>query len=105
MNYKIPPTRPTDLLVRLGTELAMSNASQQLAVNIINEAIAQKLTIGKDPSGLAASALYLAGIVNKEKRNQQLVAKIAHVTEVTIRHRFKELFGTLDCIPSFNTEK
>lgn len=100
MNYKIPPTRPTDLLVRLGTELAMSNASQQLAVNIINEAIAQKLTIGKDPSGLAASALYLAGIVKKEKRNQQLVAKVAHVTEVTIRHRSKELFSTLDCIPS-----
>lgn len=99
MNYKIPPTRPTDLLVRLGTELAMSSSSQQLALQIINEANAHKLTIGKDPNGLAASALYLAGIVRKEKRNQQLVAKVAHVTEVTIRHRFKEMFAILRHIP------
>ncbi len=95
MNFRIPPTKPTDLLVRMGTELAMSNSSQRLAIDIINEATTQKLTIGKDPSGLAASALYLAGIVHKEKRNQQLVAKVAHVTEVTIRHRFKELLAVL----------
>lgn len=104
MNYKIPPTKPTDLLLRLGTELALSNASQRMAVTIINEATAQKLTIGKDPSGLAASALYLAGIINKEKRNQQTVAKAAHITEVTIRHRYKELVALLGYFPSNDEE-
>ena len=95
MNFKIPATKPTDLLLRMGTELDMSSLSLRLAVEIINDATAKKLTIGKDPSGLAAAALYLAGIINGEKRNQQLVAKVAHVTEVTIRHRYKELLTTL----------
>ncbi len=95
MHYKIPATRPTDLLIRLGTELAMSTVAQRLAIQIINEAMEKKLSIGKDPSGLASAALYLAGILNNEKRNQRLVAQAGHVTEVTIRHRYKELFEKL----------
>lgn len=95
MNYKIPATKPTDILLRLGTELAMSAITQRLAIQIINEAIEKKLSIGKDPSGLASAALYLAGILNKEKRNQCSVAKAGHVTEVTIRHRYKELIEKL----------
>ena len=91
MNYKIPPTRPTDLVIRIGTEIAVSSLTQQLAVEIINQATEKKLTIGKDPSGMAASALYLAGIIKGEKRTQQLIAKVAHVTEVTIRNRCKDL--------------
>lgn len=99
MQYKIPATRPTDILLRLGTELAMSAVSQRLAIQIINEAMDKKLSIGKDPSGLASAALYLAGIINKEKRNQRLVAKAGHVTEVTIRHRYKELIEKV-CVDS-----
>ena len=95
MNYKIPPTRPTDLILRIGTEIAMSSLTQQLAVNIINDAVDNKLTNGKDPSGLAASALYLAGISRGEKRTQQSLAKVARVTEVTIRHRCKDLITLL----------
>ena len=95
MHYKIPLSRPTDFLVRLGTELDMSNSSQQFASKTIEEAIAKKLTIGKDPSGLAAAALYLASITHGEKRNQKELAHASHVTEVTIRHRFKDLITTL----------
>ena len=95
MHYKIHLSRPTDLLVRLGTELDMSNSSQQFASKTIEEAIAKKLTIGKDPSGLAAAALYLASITHGEKRNQKELAHASHVTEVTIRHRFKVLITTL----------
>ena len=73
----------------------MSSLTQQLAVEIINQAIDNKLTIGKDPSGMAASALYLAGIMKGEKRTQQSLAKVAHVTEVTIRHRCKDLSALL----------
>lgn len=96
MNYKIPATKPTDFLIRMGTELSLSSNTQQLAANIIGGAKAKKFSIGKDPSGLAASALYLAGIMRGEKRNQKDVAIAGHVTEVTIRHRFKELAATLN---------
>ena len=106
MNYKIPATKPTDFIVRLGTELALSSLSQRLAVEIIEEALKKKLTNGKDPSGLAAAALYFACIKNGERRNQLEVAKIAHVTEVTIRHRYKDLLISLgDTILNENFRK
>lgn len=96
MNYKIPLTQPTDLIVRMGTEIAVSTLTQQLAVEIINEATNNKLTNGKCPGGMAASALYLAGLMNGEKRTQRLIAKVAHVTEVTIRHRCKDLITLMN---------
>ncbi|MHA2364391.1 MAG: transcription initiation factor IIB [Candidatus Hodarchaeales archaeon] len=95
LNIRIPPSRPKDFLVRMGTELAMSGVCQRFAAEIVEDAEAKKLTIGKDPSGLAAAALYLAGIVRGEKRTQQAIAKTAHVTEVTIRHRHKDLISSL----------
>ena len=95
MSYKIPPSRPKDFLVRMGTELGMSGATQRFAAEIVEDAESQKLTIGKDPSGLAAASLYLAGIIRGEKRTQQSIAKTAHVTEVTIRHRHKDLLSSL----------
>src|SRR3970040_923 len=68
MSYKIPPSRPKDFLVRMGTELGMSGATQRFAAEIVEDAESQKLTIGKDPSGLAAASLCLAGIIRGEKR-------------------------------------
>ena len=95
MHFKIPLTKPTDFILRLGTELAFTSDVQQLATEIIREANTKKLTIGKDPSGFAASALYLAGLIKGKKINQSIIAKTAHVTEVTIRHRLKDLLSTI----------
>jgi transcription initiation factor TFIIB len=96
LGIRIPPAQPKDFLVRMGTELGMSGVTQRFAAEIVEEAERKKLTIGRDPSGLAAAALYLAGIILGEKQTQQAIAKSAHVTEVTIRHRHKELINTLD---------
>jgi len=95
LKIRIPLARAKDFIVRMGTELGMSGSAQRFAAEIIEDAEAKKMTIGKDPSGLAAAALYLAGIIRGEKRTQQAIAKTAHVTEVTIRHRHKELINSL----------
>jgi len=48
---------------------------------------------GKDPMGLAASALYLANTLIEEETHvtQRDVAEAAGVTEVTIRNRSKDM--------------
>ncbi|MHA1790693.1 MAG: transcription initiation factor IIB, partial [Candidatus Helarchaeota archaeon] len=53
------------------------------------------LTAGKDPTGLAAAAIYIVAIQEGERRTQREIAKIAHVTEVTVRNRYKELVKKL----------
>ena len=51
--------------------------------------------VGKSPRGVAAAALYIATIMNKEKNTQKEFAKAAEVTEVTVRNRYKRLIKDL----------
>jgi transcription initiation factor TFIIB len=41
--------------------------------------------------GLAAAALYIACLLNNEKKSQKNIAEAAGVTEVTVRNRYKTL--------------
>ena len=76
---------------RYATELNLSVEIQKKAIEIIKKYREIKGTAGKDPSGLAAAALYIACVVQNERRTQRQIAKIAHVTEVTVRNRYKEI--------------
>ena len=49
----------------------------------------------KDPMGLAAAALYVACVLENEKKTQKEIAEIANVTEVTVRNRYKGLKDSL----------
>jgi transcription initiation factor TFIIB len=95
-DLKIPPASPIDYLVRYGTELHLSGKCQRHAAQILTNAKKAGITNGKDPTGLAGAAIYLAGIIEGEHRTQRVVAETAHVTEVTIRNRYKELVRELN---------
>ena len=92
----IPLASPIDYLVRFGTELRLSGTCQRRAAVILRDAKMEGLTAGKDPTGLAAAAIYIAGISNGERRTQRRIAEVAHVTEVTVRNRYKELVRELE---------
>ena len=53
------------------------------------------IVVGGGPAGIAAAALYVAALMNDEKKTQREVADIAGITEVTIRNRYKELIEKL----------
>ena len=88
---KIPPASPLDYLSRFGTELQLTGMCQRQAAEILIDAKNEGLTGGKDSTGLAAAAIYLAGIIKDERRNQREIAATTQVTEVTVRNRYKEL--------------
>jgi transcription initiation factor TFIIB len=96
LKLNIPLASPVDYLVRFGTELRLSGTCQRKAAEILRDAKEGGLTAGKDPTGLAAAAIYIAGICNGERRTQREIAEIAHVTEVTVRNRYKELVRKLE---------
>ena len=68
----------------------------RLIPQILGEADRLKISISKDPMGLAASALYIACVMNVENRTQKMIAEAAGVTEVTIRNRYTELKRVLN---------
>jgi len=86
---------PIQFIPRFANELHLSTETQNIAIKILNYAKKIGITTGKDPTGLASASLYIASIKNKEKCTQREIAKIANVTEVTVRNRYKELIKRL----------
>ncbi|MBU1200884.1 MAG: transcription initiation factor IIB [Nanoarchaeota archaeon] len=96
LGIKILPSNPADYIARFSTSLRLNAETQTRSVEIIEQAQGVELTSGRGPTGIAAAALYVAALINGEKRTQREVADVAGVTEVTIRNRYKELLEKLD---------
>jgi len=91
----IPLNSPKNFLARYSAELGLSSQTQLYAGRILDYAMKLRILGGKDPSGLAAAALYIAAIKNDEKRTQRDIATVASITEVTVRNRYKDLVAAL----------
>jgi len=85
------PTSPIDYVPRFGSELGLSGEAQSKAIELLKEAGKKGLTSGRGPTGVAAAAIYIASVLQGERRTQRDVADVARVTEVTVRNRYKEL--------------
>jgi transcription initiation factor TFIIB len=96
LELKLVPTTPQDYISRFCSELKMSRDAQATAMEILQKAAAEELTSGRGPTSMAAAALYLAALLCGEKITQSDIARIAGVTEVTIRNRYKEITTKLD---------
>jgi transcription initiation factor TFIIB len=98
LNLKVPIVDATDYAQRIASVLGLSGATAKLAVEIINKARDIGVTAGRDPAGIAAAAVYIAALINDERRTQKEVAAAAGVTEVTVRNRYKELTKVLNML-------
>ncbi|MFX1318047.1 MAG: transcription initiation factor IIB [Promethearchaeota archaeon] len=101
LDVRMPVSQPTNFIPRFAQSLGLSSRVQRRAVQILENAKRKGFTTGKDPTGLAASALYISAIMEGERRTQREIAEVAHVTEVTVRNRYKELVRELDLAVEF----
>jgi transcription initiation factor TFIIB len=96
LKIKVTPSSPKDYISRFASILHLSPKAQNEALKILKKADITELTSGRGPAGVAAAALYVAALINDEKKTQREVADVAGITEVTIRNRYKELIDQLD---------
>ncbi len=96
LNMKLKPTKPQNYIQKFCNQLNLSGEVKKLAEQILNRAEEEELLSGKGPTGLAAAAIYIAGIKAGDRRTQIEIAEVADVTEVTVRNRYKELAEKLD---------
>ena len=87
--HSMPPL-PEDYLPRICSKLELSPKVEGAARDLLRAAQDVPLT-NSVPISLAAAAVYIASIVNNERRKQKDVARAADLTEVTIRSRYKEM--------------
>ncbi|MFW9974665.1 MAG: transcription initiation factor IIB family protein [Candidatus Thorarchaeota archaeon] len=95
INIDVPLASAKDLIPRLSSDLLLEGRTVKKATEIIKNAEERFVTIGKDPGGIAGAALYIAGILEEDRRTQREIANVSRVTEVTIRNRYKELVRVL----------
>ena len=74
---------------RVAASIGLGERVKRRAIELVRLAQASGDLTGKDPMGTAAAALYIASIVEGEHVKQKDLAKVAGVTEVTIRNRCK----------------
>ena len=91
LTMRILPAMPQDYVPRFASMLGLSDKVQARAIRLLELAKKYEATSGKGPTGVAAAALYIAAVLEGEKRTQREIADAIGVTEVTIRNRFKEL--------------
>lgn len=96
LGIQMPVTQPEDFVSRYTNALNLSQRTHARALDILMQARNKGITSGKDPTCIAAAAIYIASILEGERRTQREIGEVAGVTEVTVRNRYKELVRALD---------
>jgi transcription initiation factor TFIIB len=96
LKMEMPSHNPSGYVSRIAEKAKISGKVQGVAVRILRKAKSNRITLGKDPAGIAAAALYLAGQMEGENVTQKEIAYAAGMTEVTVRNRKKELVKKLN---------
>ena len=95
LGINIPRQAALTFISKIAEKTGVSKGTVEAAVEILRRAEERHATLGKDPRGLAAAALYVAARMNGEHATQTEIAEAAGVTEVTVRNRFKTLCRAL----------
>ena len=91
LSLEIEPADPAEYLPRFGSALGVSDETEREARELLATAKAANVHSGKSPVGLAAAAIYAAGILTNEDLTQREVSEVTDMSEVTIRNRYQEL--------------
>lgn len=96
LDINIPPINPEDYLPRLASILDLDPEVEEKALNIIKKANQNGLSSGKCPFGMAAAAVYIAGQLEEDRKAQKEIKEAAHVSEITVRNRIKDIVKELN---------
>jgi transcription initiation factor TFIIB len=75
--------------------LNLSSKTQERAKTILVEAVHTGVTARKRSASLIAAALYIACILEGERRTQHTIGQVTGVSVHTIHARYQELVGVL----------
>jgi len=95
LGLRVPPSKPADYVSRFCSELGLGAEVQRQAHRILKEMDDGDGSLSLSPVGTSAAAIYLASLACGERRPQKLVAKVAGVSEVTLRNRFRYVHDTV----------
>ncbi len=91
LKLSIPPTSPEDYLPRIAEKLELEPETRSLASRMVRELATDPAFASMLPTGTVAGAIYVASVLNEDRRSQDEISKAAGVSEVTLRNRAREI--------------
>ncbi|MGA2665952.1 MAG: transcription initiation factor IIB family protein, partial [Nitrososphaerales archaeon] len=95
LDLSIPVADPADCLERVALRAKVGEKVEADARQILARAAEAGATAGVYPTGLAASALYMASMLNGDRLTQKGAAEAAGVREATVRKEYRRLTKAL----------
>lgn len=95
LKIKTVAASPQDFLAKFCSAIGISNNAQSDARKLLSQYNKMALTSGKNPTSLAATAIYIASLKNKERVTQKRISEVANITETTLRNRCAEMLRAL----------
>ncbi len=95
LDLKMPVVDSVQNVARIASKIGLDEKTKRNAIVILRKAEESKITAGKNPMAMAATALYISCVKLGVRRTQRDLAEAANVTEVTIRNRYKGLLELL----------
>ena len=89
LELKIPPQDAKYYVSRIAATYKIPEKIIREAIEIIKKAESVRVSAGKHPMALAATALYIACLKNGINITQKEIAVASKITEVTLRNRLK----------------
>jgi transcription initiation factor TFIIB len=91
LDLQIDAFDPSEFVSKIGTTIGSSEKAKRDALDILYRAKEKGITDGKSPVSLAATAIFISGVLNEEKFTQDKIAQASGVSSVTIRNVAKVL--------------
>ena len=82
---------PIEFVARISNATNATEKTKRDATKILQLGQKRGMNTSKNPMGMAAAAVYLSSLKNKEKISQTMISKISGISSVTIRDRAKEI--------------
>jgi transcription initiation factor TFIIB len=94
LELEVQPADPTEYLPRFASKLDIPDETERRARELLEAGKREAVHSGKSPVGLAAAALYAAGVLTNADVTQKEISEVTDISEVTIRNRYQELLET-----------
>jgi transcription initiation factor TFIIB len=86
LDLRLEPYDPIEFVTRVCSIIGVSEKTRRDTINIISKAKEKEIGYSNNPMSLVAGALYLASIINMEKKTQIEISKACGMTNVTVRN-------------------
>ena len=91
LSLAVHAAQATDYVQRFCSELGLDNRVEQEAMRLLRAFEPPTSSSSASPCGSAGAAIYLAALACRQPRSEKAIAKVAGVSEVTLRNRYQDL--------------